>query len=270
MAKRQPLVREFQEPKEEKIITRDSNFLPVEGIPTDYKLYPEGTTIYARPLTVKEVRFISTMNESNYSFVINEILKATVKGIEIDELYSADKLYILFWLRANSYKNEGYNSEYSCVHCGTKNSYLFTMDKLNVITLEGKDFDPNKPIKLLNSDDVVTISFPKIKDENKVLHMLKQSKNTTIALDEEILSLASMVTSINEQAMSLKYVYDYINNMNVEDYAFLKSYIEDNEIGVSSVVKTNCKNESCQEENLIEVRFQPEFFLPKYQHRTDS
>jgi len=45
MAKRTPLVREFQEPKDEKIITRDSNFLPVEGLPTDYKLYPEGMVI---------------------------------------------------------------------------------------------------------------------------------------------------------------------------------------------------------------------------------
>jgi len=260
--KREPIVKEFVAP-EEKTITTKSNMFPIEGIPTDYRLYPVNTKIYGRPLTVKEVKLLAGMNDTNYAFIISEILQNAISGIDINELYVADKLYILFWLRANTYKNEGYSTEYVCSHCGAKNHYLFTMDKLTVVTLTDKEFDPNNEIKLLNVEDTITINFPKVKDENKVNQMIKMNKN----LDEDILSMASMIKTINGQEMSLKYVYEYLNQLSVEDFAFIKSYLEEFDIGISPVIPAKCSNEVCGEENLMEVRFQPEFFLPKYQHR---
>jgi len=266
---RTPLVNEFKEPEVVEQITKTNNMFPIEGLPTDYRLYPPNTTIYGRPLTVKEVRLLSGMNENNVTFIINEILQGATKGIDINELYVADKLYILFWLRANTYKNEGYSTEYICNSCGTKNNYLFTMDKLNVVSLDEKNFDPEYELQLLNSNDKIKIGFPKVKDENKVSQMLKQSKNGSIQLDEEILSMATMVKFINGEEMSLKYVYEYLCNLTVEDFAYIKTYLEKIEIGVSPIFSTNCVNQSCQEENLIQVRFQSEFFLPKYNDRSN-
>jgi hypothetical protein len=267
--KRQPIVKEFVEPIKETITTK-SNMFPIEGIPTDYKLYPENTQIFGRPLTVKEVKLLAGMNETNFTFIINEILQNATSGIEIDELYVADKLYILFWLRANTYKNEGYSTEFVCSHCGAKNSYLFTMDKLKIISLSEKEFDPDQEIELLNVSDKIKINFPKVKDENQVTQMLKANKNSSIKLDEDILSMAVMIKTINGEEMSLRYVYEYLNNLSVEDFAFIKSHLEDLDIGVSSDIPVFCSNTSCQEENLIEVRFHSEFFLPKYQHRANS
>lgn len=261
--KREPIVKEFVAQEEPKTITTKANMFPIEGIPTDYRLYPEGTKIYGRPLNVKEVKLLAGMNETNYTFIINEILQNAISGIDIGELFVADKLYILFWLRANTYKNEGYSTEYICSHCGAKNSYLFTMDKLTVVTLNDKDFDPDKEVKLLTVDDTIKIGFPKVKDENKVNQMLKMNKQ----LDEDTLSMATMIKTINEEEMSLKYIYEYLNNLSVEDYAFIKSYLEEFDIGISQIIPVTCSNQTCQEENLMEVRFQPEFFLPKYQHR---
>lgn len=266
---RTPIVNEFREPEIVEPITKSNNMFPIDGLPTDYKLYPPNTTIYGRPLTVKEVRLLSGMNENNGTFIINEILQGAIKGIDFNELYVADKLYILFWLRANTYKNEGYSTEYVCYSCGTKNNSLFTMDKLNVVSLVDKKFDPNHELQLLNCSDKIKIGFPKVKDENKVSQMLKQSKNSSIQLDEEILSMATMIKFINSEEMSLKYVYEYLCNLTVEDYAYIKTYLEQIEIGVSPIISTNCVNQSCQEENLIEVRFHHEFFLPKYNNRTN-
>jgi len=269
--KRTPLVKEFQEESIQKeTITTKTNMFPIEGLPTDYKLYPEGTMIYGRPLTVKETKLLAGMNESNFSFIINEVLQNTITGIQVDELYVADKLYILFWLRANTYKNEGYSTEYICQHCGTKNRYMFTMDKLNIVSLSEKDFDVDNELSLLNRDDKLRICFPKVKDENKVSHMLRMNKNNAQQLDEEILSMATMVKTINGEEMSLKYVYEYLNNLTPEDFSFIKSYMDDIEIGVSPVIPVACSNQTCQEENLIEVRFHSEFFLPKYNHRPDT
>jgi len=260
--KRSPIVKDFVEPQEP--ITKKDNYYLIEGIPTKYRLYPEGTQIYGRPLTVKEVRFLASMTDSNYQFVINEILKNTIKGIDIQELYVADKVFILFWLRANTYKNEGYSTEFTCRHCGRSNHYLFTMDKLRVEYLKD-DFVANDDFKLLTTDDVLRISFPKVRDENKVSQILKNK--TSVEYDEDILSVAAMVKSINGTEYNTKYVYDYLLSLNPEDYAYLETYISDNEIGVSPVVSTNCQYEDCGEESLIEVRFQSDFFLPKYKSR---
>lgn len=269
---RTPLVREFQEQAsiQKETVTTKTNMFPIEGLPTEYRLYPVGTTIYGRPLTVKETKLLAGMNEVNFSFIINEILQNAITGIDIDELYVVDKMYILFWLRANTYKNEGYSTEYICQHCGAKNKYMFTMDKLNVISLSEKEYDPDNELKLLNCDDTIKICFTKVKDENKVLQMMKMSKNNSQQLDEEILSMATMIKTINGEEMSLKYVYEYLNNLTAEDFSFIKSYIDDIEIGVSPVIPVSCSNQTCQEENLIEVRFHSEFFLPKYNHRPNS
>lgn len=265
--KKAPIVKEYVEPAMEiPKVSETSNFYPINGIPTDYRLYPEGTTIFGRPLKTREVKLLAGMDETNFNFIISEILQAATKGIDVQEMYVADKLYILFWLRANTYKNEGYSTEFNCSHCGNKNHYLFSMDKIRIEVLK-EDFDPTKQIKLLNSDNSVTISFPKVKDEHKVSQMLKANKTAAVPLDEDILSLASMIKSVNGEELTLRFTYEFINSLDAEDYAYLKSYVDDNEIGVSPVVSAICEKEECQEENLIEVRFHSEFFLPKYQHR---
>ncbi len=98
------------------VINNDSksNYLPIEDLPSKYRLYPEGTKILARPLKVDEVKLLASMDENNYNFVMNDILKRTVKGIDVNDILVDDKHFIIFWLRANTYKNSGYELEFFC------------------------------------------------------------------------------------------------------------------------------------------------------------
>ena len=72
----------------------DGNYWPIENLPSKYKLYPPGTKLYARPLKVLEVKMLSSLTNENFHHIITEVLKKTVKGIEVENLLVADKLFI--------------------------------------------------------------------------------------------------------------------------------------------------------------------------------
>ena len=61
------------------------NYWPIDDLPSKFKLYPEGTKIFARPLKVLEVKMLSSLNNDNFHHVITEVLKKSVRGINIDE-----------------------------------------------------------------------------------------------------------------------------------------------------------------------------------------
>lgn len=239
------------------------NFHLVEGLPTRYKLYPEGTKIFGRPLTVKEVKLLASIGEDNFDFIVNQILYSAIKGIDIQDLLVVDKIYLIFWLRANTYKNDGYSSTYTCPKCKRENSYLFGVADLVVKELSDS-FVPGEPLQLLTTDDTVVIQFTTVKDENLIANF---QKGKTEKFDEDVLAMASMIKSINGSDLSLRLKYEYVTNMNPEDYAYLYSYIQENEVGVAPVAKMECQHDDCREEISIEIRFHEEFFLPKYNFR---
>lgn len=244
--------------------TIPNNYHFVEGLPTRYKLYPEGTKIFGRPLTVKEVKLLASIGQDNFDFIVNQILNAAIKGIDIQNLVVADKLYLIFWLRANTYKNDGYSSTYTCPKCKRDNNYLFGVADLVVKELSD-EFVPGEPLQLLTNEDIIVVQFPTVKEENQV-NQLSNSK-TAEAFDDDMLTLASMIKSINGKELSLRMKYEYVVQMNPEDYAFIYSYIQENDIGVAPVAKMNCQHADCGEEISIEIRFHEEFFLPKYNFR---
>lgn len=240
-----------------------NNFHLVEGLPTKYKLYPEGTKIFGRPLTVKEVKLLASIGEDNFDFIVNQILYSAIKGIDIQDLYVVDKIYLIFWLRANTYKNDGYSSTYTCPKCKRENNYLFGVADLVVKEL-ADSFVPGEPLKLLTNEDVIVIQFATVRDENLITSF---QKGKTESFDDDMLTMASMIKSINGSELSLRLKYEYVVGMNPEDYAYLYSYIQENEVGVAPVAKMECQHEDCREEISIEIRFHEEFFLPKYNFR---
>lgn len=242
----------------------DINFFPIEGLPSKYLKYPKGTMLYGRPLKVKEVKKLSSMNEYNYNTVINEVLSDCIKGLSIEEIFVADKLFIIFWLRANTYKNANFSSSYTCVHCKEKNDFTFDVDSFSVNYIsDDVDFDE---LKLLNSEDVLKFDFPRIRDEGRIAFTKSQLENSKQSYDEDTISTASYIKSINGKQVSLQAACDFLLNLDsVEDYAYIESYIQENEFGISPEVKVHCHK--CKGINILPFSFRQDFFLPKYQFR---
>ncbi len=250
---------EGEEPKK---VPVDKNYLPIESLPSNYKLYPPNTKILARPLTVLEVKLLASMDENNYNFIINDILKRTTKGIDVDDLLVADKHFIIFWLRANTYKNSGYEIDFYCEACSKNSKYNFDLDVLDVAYISD-DASEEKEKVLPTSQDKISLKFKRIKDENKVMGFIKQAKNAITKYDDEIIDIASSINKINGEEMSLLNKYEYIEKMHPVDFSYLISYLDTIMFGVKEQVNAICND--CKAVTPIGVTFRPEFFIPKYQ-----
>lgn len=249
-----------KESKEEiKVQEMRENFLPILGLPSKNKFYPE---LLARPLNVKEVKLLASMNSDNYDFIINDILKKTVKGVKIEQIVRGDKYFIIFWLRANTYKNSGYELDFECKSekCNKLSTYNFELDSLDVEYIRD-DFDENREIELPLSKDKFSILCKRILDENKVNEFLKMTDKSITKYDEEILDIASNIKTIKGEMLSLMKKYEYVEAMHPEDFSYLISYIDSMSFGVKNKIDAVCNN--CKEVTPIGVSFRPEFFIPK-------
>ena len=238
----------------------DGNFWPIENIPSKFRLYPTGTKIFARPLKVLEVKMLSSLTNDNFHHVITEVLKKSVRGIDIDKLLVSDKLFIIFWLRANTYKNSGYTVDFECNICNTESTYEFEIDNLDIIDIKD-EYNPNDVIKLPKCGDEVLTRQLTINDENNVKNFLTRNKRSLTEFDEEILTIANLIKTINGKEESLTTKYEYIVEMDPIDFGKVESYLSHFDMGISPIMNVDCKN--CGGAADLAVSFRPEFFVPK-------
>lgn len=266
-----PNAKEVIQPKEEiqpkpevkKQPVNDNDFFDViDGLPTGGKLYEEGTEIKARPLKVAEVKMLAGMTEATANNVVNDILQRAVRGIEIDNLYTADKLYIMFWLRANTYKESGYEVKFECPLCNSNSQYAFELDALNIKELSDDDIDKLDQQFELPNGDKIKFKLLTIKDENDNEKFLKQNKNSMLLFDEEILGVCRMIKDVNgeKQGMIDKYMY-LTEKLSPVDYAYLESYLEKSSVGLEPTIDVKCQK--CGGASDTMLPFRPDFFLPK-------
>lgn len=234
--------------------TRD---LPSKGL-----LYPDGTVIEARPLKVIEVKKLASINLENVDYVINDIVRSCVRvrGISINDLFVADKLYLILWMRAVTYKDSSYTVPFICPCCKKESSYHFEVESIKVDEL--KDcYDANKNLTLENGD-LIGIKYLTIGDESDIKKFIISHQKTLGAIDEDLLGLACMITNINGNNMSLMEKYKYVLEFTPRDLSQITTYVSNYKIGIQDDILVNCK--LCGEDAPIGVTFRSDFFLPKY------
>lgn len=242
-------------PKEPKM----DNSWSVGELPSKYRLYPEGTEIYAKPFKTLDVKLLSSLNANNYNEIINEVLSRTITGIPIEDLLVADKLYLIFWIRANTYKDSGYKIEYSCGNCENENTAEVSLADFQIKYLND-NYSEDKELTLKISNDVITFHQPRVKEELRTENCIKQNPRTSF--NEDILNVASLISTINSERVSLSSIYDFLIALEPSDYAYIESYIKHCDFGLDPFVKTTCRH--CREENRVAVTFREDFFVPTY------
>lgn len=236
----------------------NANYWTIEGLPSRYKLYPEGTKIYGRPLKVLEIKKLSSINDTNADYVINEVLRKTIKGIKIDDLYIADKLFIVFWLRANTYRDSGYIVNFTCSKCETESNYHFEINNLEVQNI-GEDFDPNKEIKL-KSGDIVKINFLTVSDSLIIERFKEMNTKLFGEIDNELINIAAMIKEINGNNSSLLEKYRFILEMDPGDFSYISQYIEKNGMGIKPYMNVKCNK--CGGTAPVGITFHTSFLFP--------
>lgn len=244
---------------------KKDNFHKIDGLPSNYLLYPEGTEIFGRPLNVKEVKVLSEMDETNVNEIVNRVFSTATYGYPVEKMLEADKFYIIFWLRANTYKNSGYEIPFTCSKCEKETHYDFNVDAINVKRMSSLE-DIEKEITLPDSQNQIRVKLLTVEDRSRVEGTKKMfSRSSVIEIDEDILEMAAKLLSVNGQDVpNLKDRYDYIVSLSAPDYAYLDSFMSHLDIGVIPVIEAKCGHPGCGGMTLVEVRFQSDFFIPKY------
>ena len=200
------------------------NYTVIEGLPSKGRLYPEGTLIKARPLKVIEVKKLASLTDSTANYVINDILNSCVRGIDVNNLYLADKVFIIFWLRSQSFKDPNYVVNFKCSNCKKESDYHFEIDTVTVTHLD-EEFDNNLT---LPNGDVLYIDFLTVADELAVSSFNNKNaiilEHSDIEIDSDLLSLSFMIKSINGNAMIDFDRYKYLYDMDPQEYSFITSY----------------------------------------------
>ena len=245
---------------EKKADINDANYYKIEGLPSGGKFYPEGTEIFGRPLKVLEVKQLSSINEENADNIINSVLKKAIKGISVDEILIADKLYIMFWLRSNTYKESGYIMKYNCGTCKQDAQNEFKLEHLGIKNID-KDFTMDKlSFEMRGNKDKIVFSFPTIRQE-RVADEFKANSNFITNIDSDIVGLCVLIKSINGEQKSMLEKYNYIITLNPMDYAYLISYINKWSFGINPFVNVTC--EHCGGTSVMGVSFQGDFWIPE-------
>jgi hypothetical protein len=245
-------------PKKKSVETPPDGYFLIEGMPSKGKLYPKGTKIYSRPLKILEVKQLSSMTEFNFNMVINSVLKKTVKGIDIADLLVTDKLFIIFWQRANTYKGDFFSVDFECERCSTTAKYDFEIGNLQLDDLSD-DYDPDKIIEVPDSKKKINLNQLTVKDERLVDNFLEANSDD---YDVDMLTIASIINTIDEKDMSLKDKYDMLIDLSVLDNLIIDKEYRTHEISVKPTMIVTCKN--CGGKAETPITFRPDFFLPEY------
>lgn len=263
-----------QNHQNQEIVKSNIEYFPIDELPSNFVVYPKGTKIYGRRLSVPEVKKLAQLNKDNFDSVVDSVLSASIKGIDISELDVQDKLYCIFWLRANTYREPGYEVEFECPHCieelskkiekektvPTKKeltqTYEFSLNDLDLRFLR-KTID----LTLRFGNNIIYVDFLKVKDEREINEVKKNVGD--IEIDEEDLHLAAHIGKINNESPSLLDKYTFIREkLTSEEYIKLSSFINHNEYGFNPTMIVKCN--SCGGDAPIGVTFCREFFIPKY------
>jgi len=239
---------------------QNSNYHEITNLPSLGRLYPEDTVISARPLKVIEVKKLSSLGDGNADFIINDILRRTIRGINVEDILVGDKLFLIMWLRANSFKDSSYRVDFQCGKCETKSDYHFNVDDLEIQHLSA-EYKPNVSLKL-STGHQVKMKFLTIKDETTVERFKEMNKDTFLEMDAEIVTIAAMISEINGEQKSLLGRYEFLTGLDAQNFSMIVSYIE--KIGMGLKPYMNVKCTKCGGVSPMAITFQQSFFLPSY------
>lgn len=236
-------------------------YTEISGLPSDGKLYSNNVNIKGRPLKMIELKKLSTMTGDNSDSVMYDVLRSSIKGIEIDQILSPDKLYLIFWLRANTYREAGYSVDYFCKLCNKQSSYDFNLTNLQVKYLD-KEFSTDKLKFTLTNNDEISYHLMKISDEKLSNKFQKTYASILPNMNESDVNYAVQIDSINGEELELVEKYEYVVGLEPKLYSQLKGYMKRFEFGIKTELNVTCNK--CGGISPVGVIFQEEFFIPDY------
>jgi hypothetical protein len=250
------------------------DYFPIEDLPSRYCFYPKETMLYGRRMNVAEVKKIAQLNKDNFEFIINTILTNTIKGIDVRDIKQGDKLYLVLWLRANTFRDNSFKVKFLCPNC---------LDILDKKIKENKDYVPTEKemeqsefhfdLSQLEVKYLPETFNRKFKCSNYDIEIVYESvsnkqyrdsiKKDNPDFDDEILDTASNIGKIDGKEYMLTEKYNILSNkIDPESYMKLEEYIKQNMFGFKENMQVSCNK--CGGVVPVGITFCREFMLPQF------
>jgi hypothetical protein len=204
-----------------------------------------------RPYTVEDEKDFATLNTKNYEIILNKVLKRVVKGVDIGELSSGDRIHLLINLRVNSYDKD-YSFGWTCKYCNHSNNHTQDLTKLPIEAIH-KDFKEPYDLELPVSKEIVQVRLLRVKDELQVFRMLKDMENP----DEWALKYAFTIV---EKNTAVKTKYKKLLTMHTKDFREIRRWHKKMIHGPNLRIEVKCSR--CEEADRFTIPFTPEWFIP--------
>lgn len=236
----------------------------IEKLPSKYLKYPEGTKLYGRPLNIRELKKLSSLTMDNATTVIDDVLKSSIKGIAFEDILISDKLYLILWLRANTYPESGYSVPFICSECENESTYDFKVDDIDINYIK-EDEKFEDPVEMTNKDFIV-FKYPTVKDEQRKFRFRESLKKSFAKYDDDTMSMAITIDTVNGKPMSMMAACDYISNIKI--YSQIKGHIKAFDFGISNQLTVKCNH--CGGTAQAGLTFREDFFIPVYRAEKHS
>lgn len=207
------------------------------------RLYPEGTTIKVKKVTpFEQKRFFSLMStaeEHETSKVLLDFLRGLVvcEGVSFDDLYFFDLQYLLYQIRAVTYKLFPLKVYTNCDQCGEKLSITIEPTELEIIELP----EVIQKTVLLDNHGEIPIRPKKLKDDAVIDVFLKAQGFEVTDLAMRIMVM-DLLTLSDWQPLPELWNMAQMGDITVEDTIRIEQYLSNTVWGVKEEVKQVCRH----------------------------
>lgn len=132
------------------------------SLPSLGKFYPEGSSIRFRCLTIRDLKYLASINEKNSREIVNDIIQRAIKleKLKFSSILEMDRLTLVFFIRTNTFmlSNE-YQTEFDCPYCGKR-----VMKTFQVSDLAKRSINESKIKQCTIGDKIISGVYYKISD----------------------------------------------------------------------------------------------------------
>lgn len=195
------------------------------------------------------------------------ILKAcivTPKEINLDELISSDKHFLLLKLRIISYGSE-YFVTARCPSCGAMPEYKIDLDSLPVDYLSENFVEPYESFELPMGKQAIELRIPRIKDLNDADAKARRfHKKFTEAKGDMsyIYRLMTNIATVDGKTLPLPELQKFVEEMAVRDSSYMKNKMNKLKVGIDTEIIEECPK--CNSDHKFELPITYDFFRTRY------
>ncbi len=236
--------------------------LPSKGAFYDGKDGPKDGKLHLRAMTGEEEQILATPRFVRKGQAINMIFQRCLQeSYRTDDFLSADRTFLLIWLRGISYTPE-YEVEVKCPNCTRKFSTTLNLNSLHVRKCPSEfrgllsDVLPKSKFKFnyrlsRGRDEGMVQDY---RDRNLKMFGDSGADDTLIYRTALLLEDVEGLTDKNELIMLLK-------KLPIQDVSYMRNLITDPPFGVDTKIEINCV--SCTEDFEIDLPLEANFFFPR-------